>query len=383
MMLNYRFEIFPNEEQKSTLHSWVNLCRQQYNSALLDKQRAYQKNKKNLMKSDLSALLTLSKKHHPYLKKVPSQPLQETLDRLGKAFDKFFKKEAGYPKVKKHKDYHSITFTQFGMSKQKDKKGKMHTVRRAVSFGKGGKLLISKLGLMDIRLHRKLDGKVKQVIIKRQNGRWFAIFCVERQADPPQAFHQASETAGIDVGINKFAVLSNGEEIPNPGFLRKEEKKLIRAQKKLSRKKKGSSNWQKQVARMQKLHARVANQRKDFLHKAAFRLANTYSVVCVEDLNIRNLVKNRKVSKSIHDAGWGMFRQFLAYKCERNGGQLVKVKPHFTTQDCSDCGKRVKKSLSIRTHACPDCGLVLDRDHNAALNIEKAGLVQIGLIPAI
>lgn len=138
--------------------------------------------------------------------------------------------------------------------------------------------------------------------------------------------------------------------------------------------------WQKQVARLQKLHAKVANQRKDFLHKTSFRLANTYSIICVENLNICNLEKNRKVSKSIHDAGWGIFRQLLAYKCELNGGQLVKVKPHFTTQDCSGCSKRVKKSLSVRMHACPDCGLVLDRDHNAALNIEKAGLAQIGLI---
>lgn len=235
---------------------------------------------------------------------MPSQPLQETLDRLGKAFDQFFKKEVRYPKLKKHKDYHSITFTQFGISKQKDKKGKIHTVRRAVSFGKEGKLFISKLGLVDICLHRKLDGKVKQVIIKRQNERWFAIFCVERQADPPQAVHQASKTAGIDVGIKKFAVLSNGKEILHPDFLCKEEKKLKRAQKKFSRKKKGSSNWQKQADRLQKLHAKVANQLKDFLHKTEFRLTNTYSIICVEDLNIRNLVKNRKVSKLIYDAGW-------------------------------------------------------------------------------
>ncbi|WP_375337617.1 RNA-guided endonuclease InsQ/TnpB family protein [Domibacillus sp. PGB-M46] len=114
-----------------------------------------------------------------------------------------------------------------------------------------------------------------------------------------------------------------------------------------------------------------------------FRLTNTYSVICVEDLNIHNLVKNRKLSKSIHDTGCGMFRQFLVYKCERDSGQLVKVKPHFTTQDCSNCGKRVKKSLSVRTHVCPDCGLVLDRDYNAASNIEKAGLIQIGFIPVI
>lgn len=127
MMLNYRFEIFPNEEQKSNLPSWVNLCRQQYNFALLDKQRAYQKNKKNLTKSDLSALLTQSKKYLPCPKKVPFQPPQETLDRLGKAFDQFFKKEARYPKVKTHKDYHFITFTQFILIKR-------ITIRIALDF---------------------------------------------------------------------------------------------------------------------------------------------------------------------------------------------------------------------------------------------------------
>jgi len=141
--------------------------------------------------------------------------------------------------------------------------------------------------------------------------------------------------------------------------------------------KKGSSNWKKQCKRLNKIHSKVSNQRKDFLHKLSYQISNTYGVVCVENLKVKNMVKNRHLAKSIHDAGWGMFRSFLTYKCERNGGLLVKVKPHYTSQDCSGCGNTVKKSLSIRTHVCPKCGLVLDRDHSAAINIEKAGLEQI------
>ena len=141
--------------------------------------------------------------------------------------------------------------------------------------------------------------------------------------------------------------------------------------------KKGSSNWKKQCKRLNKIHSKVSNQRKDFLHKLSYQISNTYGVVCVENLKVKNMVKNRHLAKSIHDAGWGMFRSFLTYKCERNGGLLVKVKPYYTSQDCSGCGNTVKKSLSIRTHVCPKCGLVLDRDHSAAINIEKAGLEQI------
>ena len=378
-VLNYLFEIFPTEEQSNTLHKWVDICRQQYNSALLDKERFYEKTGKNYTKAQLQKQLTLDKKNHPILKEVPSQPLQEVFFRIEKAYKNFFRKDAKYPKIKKHRDYSSITFTQFGMSKQKSK-GKFCTVRRAVSFGKGGKLLISKLGLIDINMHRKIDGKVKQVIIKRKSNRWFAIFSVEKRAEALGSIN-LNKTIGIDVGINKFAVLSNGESFQNPKFLSKAEKRLKQQQKRLSRMKKGSSNWKKQLLKVQKIHMKVANQRKDFLHKLSYLISNTYGVVCVENLQIRNMVKNRRLSKSIHDVGWGMFRLFLDYKCERNGGQLVKVPPAFTTQDCSSCGKRVKKSLSVRTHICPSCGLILDRDENAALNIEKTGLSTIGLSP--
>ncbi|MED2737047.1 transposase [Bacillus toyonensis] len=376
MLLNYKFEIYPTEEQQHTLERWINICRQQYNSALLDKQRYYKQNKQDFTRSELQKKQTLDKKIYNFLKEVPSQPLQEVFVRLEKAYKKFFKKDAGYPKIKSHKEYRSITLTQFGMFKYKKKDGSYGTGRRMCSLTKGGKLLISKLGAINIKWHRKLDGRVKQVVIKHQGNRWFATFCVEKHVNQG-IICDANKTTGIDVGINKFAVLSNGEEVQNPTFLRKNEHKLKRAQRKQSKMKKGSKNWYKQVAKVQQIHMKITNQRRDFLHKLSFRLTNTYGVICVEDLKIKNMVHNRHLAKSIHDAGWGMFRKLLNYKAERNGGRLVLVKPHYTSQNCSTCEKTVKKSLSVRTHVCKHCGTVLDRDHNAAINIEKAGLAQI------
>ena len=187
----------------------------------------------------------------------------------------------------------------------------------------------------------------------------------------------SSEPIGIDVGLNKFAVLSNGEEIDNPRHLRKKEKALQKAQRRLSKMKRFSNNWKRQLHKVQKIHLKVANQRKDFLHKASYRLAKVHSMICVEDLNIRNMVKNKRLAKSINDAGWGTFRQMLHYKSEKCGGVFIVVSPQYTTQDCSSCGNRVRKSLSIRTHICKSCGTILDRDLNAAMNIKHAGLATI------
>jgi putative transposase len=380
MLLNYKFEIYPTIEQQEKLNLWISFCRQQYNSALLDKSNAYENKTINFNRKMMQSQLTLDKKVFSFLKEMPSQPLQEVFARLEKSFNNFFRKKTKYPKIKKYKDYNSLTFPQFGMGIQNQKNAKTglmnkRLVRRAISLGKRGNLLISKLGLIPMVRHRNIDGKVKQVVIKRQGNKWFAIFCVERHVT--SVVSNIIKMTALDVGINKFAVLANGEEIQNPKFLRKEEKKLKKAQQKLSCKVKGSNNFKKQVTKVQQIHKKVANQRKDFLHKQSFCLSKDYNLIFVEDLKITNMVKNRKLAKSIHDAGWGMFRDFLTYKLTNNGGQLIKVKPHYTSQDCSSCGTRIKKSLSIRTHICTNCGLVLDRDHNAALNIQKIGLSQM------
>ena len=368
MLLNQKYELFPTEDQKEILDCWLQYCRQTYNAALLDKQRKYKQSKTIYNRFDMQRQLKLDKIKHVFLKGIPSQPLQEVFIRLDKSFSKFFRKEARYPKIKKYKDYNSMTFPQFGF-----KKGSNH--RYAASFSKNGKLRLSKLGEIAMNMHREVDGPIKQLIVKRQGNRWYAIFCVERQA-LPQSINK-NRAVGIDVGLNKYAVLSNEVSFENPRFLTKTEKKLKQAQRKLSKKKKSSSNFAKQVIKVQQLHEKVSNQRRDFLHKLSYRLSKEYSIIAVENLNIRNMVKTKRLSKSIADAGWGMFRDMLTYKCEREGGLLIKVEPAFTTQDCSSCGTRVKKSLSIRTHICKKCGIILDRDHNASLNILKKGLTQL------
>ncbi|MDM5189890.1 transposase [Bacillus sp. DX4.1] len=368
MLLSQKYEIFPTKEQKETLDRWLQYCRQTYNSALLDKQRKYKENKQSYTRSDMQKQQTIDKRTYPFLKEVPSQPLQEVFLRLKKAYDGFFCGDSKYPKLKKYKEYNSLTFPQFGL-----KPNGKH--RLAMSFSDNGKLYSTKLGEIDILLHRPIEGTIKQLIIKRQSKRWYAIFSVERQVVPSSI--DMANTIGVDVGLNKYAVLSNGTAFENPRFLRQKEKQLRKAQRNLSKKKKGSVNYNKQVERIRHLHEKVANQRKDCLHKLSYHLAQKYSVICMENLDIRNMVRNRKVAKSISDAGWGAFRGMLLYKCKKFGSLLVKVDPAYTSQDCSGCGNRVKKSLSIRTHICAKCGTVLDRDHNASLNILRKGLEQL------
>ncbi|WP_087973682.1 RNA-guided endonuclease InsQ/TnpB family protein [Oceanobacillus rekensis] len=368
MLLNQKYEIYPSDEQREQLDRWISYCRQAYNSALLDKQRKYKQSKESYTRFAMQKQLKLDKSKIPFLKKIPSQPLQEVFIRLDKAFVYFFRKQANYPRLKKYKDYNSITFPQFGF-----KPNSHH--RYAASFATNGNLQLSKLGQIPIHLHRPIDGTIKQLIIKRQGTRWYAFFSVERQVYPAPI--NRNLVIGIDVGLDKYAVLSDGRSFDNPRFLRQTEKKLKRAQKKLSQQKRGSANYKKQVIKIRKLHEKVANQRRDTLYKWSHNLTKYYSVIAVENLNIRNMVKNKHLAKSISDAGWGMFRNMLSYKCERNGGLLIRVNPEFTTQDCSECGTRVKKSLSIRTHICKSCGTILDRDHNASLNILRKGLEQL------
>ena len=182
-----------------------------------------------------------------------------------------------------------MTFPQFGFNKKGN--------RYAMCFSENGKLFNTKLGEVDIQFHRPLEGTIKQLIIKRQGEKWYAIFCVERQVYSPSLDH--SKAIGVDAGLNKYAVLSNGLEYENPRFLRKKEKQLKKAQHKLSKRKKDSANYIKQVQRVRELHEKVANQRHDFLHKLSYHLSKDYSIIAVENLNIRNMVKNRKRAENI------------------------------------------------------------------------------------
>ena len=202
------------------------------------------------------------------------------------------------------------------------------------------------------------------------SGKWYACFSCIVEAQPGE---KPFEDVGIDVGLNSYAVLSDGTRFENPWLYRKSEKRLARLQRGLSRKERGSRNWVKAKTKVAWLHEQILNRRNDFLHKASRKIADAYETVYVEDLKIGNMVKNRHLAKSISDAGWGRFMGMIAYKAESAGGRVIQVNPRNTTQNCSQCRELVKKSLSDRIHECPHCGLKMDRDHNAALNILARG----------
>jgi putative transposase len=233
------------------------------------------------------------------------------------------------------------------------------------------RLSLSKIGDIRIRLHREIQGQIKTLTVKRMpSGKWYACFSCVVEAQPRE---KPFEDVGIDVGLYSYAVLSDGSRIKNPRFYRKEEKRLGLLQRGLSRKVRGSRNWVKAKTRVARLHEKIGNRRTDFLHKASRKIADAYETVYVEDLRITNMVRNHCLAKSISDAGWGRFIGMIAYKAESAGGQLIRVNPRNTTQECFRCRQQVKKTLSERIHVCPHCGLVMSRDHNAALNILARG----------
>lgn len=362
---NYKFRLYPNKEQESKLLEWLDTCRWIYNTALAQRKEAWEREKKSITRVEQQIWLKEAKKTDARLKRIHSQVAQEVLFRVERAFAAFFRRvksgeTPGYPRFKGKGRYKSLTFTQFG-------KGK------GASF-QDGKLKLSKVGLIKIRLHREIPGTIKTVIVKRDAvGRWWAVFAVEIEF-PQQQTHTGS-AVGLDAGLEKFATLSDGSTIENPRHLRKTEERLKHAQRELSRKEKGSRNRERARRELAKLHAKVRNQRLDFLHKQSRKLVNTYSLIAVEELNIKGMAKNHHLAKSISDAGWGEFMAMLEYKAEEAGAKLVKVNPSGTSQECSGCGMTVPKELSERVHCCPYCGLTLDRDVNAARNILKRALV--------
>jgi putative transposase len=280
--------------------------------------------------------------------------LQNISKRIRDAYHGFLARrdaglKAGRPRYKSADRYKSMTYPQSGFKVE------------------GDMLVLSKIGSMRIRLHRPPGGDVKTLTVKRMpSGKWFAVFCCKAEAQPKEKPH---EDVGIDLGLECFAALSDGTRIENPRYYRGSERRLAHLQRCLSRKERGSRNHMRARLRVARLHERVENRRSDFLHKASRAVADSYGTVYVEDLKIRN----HRLAKSISDAGWGRFVRMLCYKEEESGGRVVLVDPRGTSQRCSGCGEAVIKSLSVRLHECPYCGLVLDRDLNAARNVLEIG----------
>lgn len=235
---------------------------------------------------------------------------------------------------------------------------------------------LSKIGVVKAIVHRRIDGKIKNCTIRRQNGKWFACFAIEVESVP---LASNGEAVGIDVGLSSFATLSTGDQIPNPRFYRKDEKALAKAQRRMSKFDKSTKERRKARKVVARIHERIRNRRHNFVHQEARKIVNRFDTIAVEKLNVKNMQANHCLAKSIGDASWTMFRTVLANKAASAGRQYAKIHPAFTSQDCSGCGLRAKKKLSERWHFCPACGTSLDRDENAARNILAQGLLSFGI----
>ena len=356
MLKTYKYRLEPTRKQIEKLDWMLETCRILYNSCLVDRNRHYEETKQGLSRIDQQRLLVQDKKNLPFLKEVHSQVLQDVLFRVEKAYKTFFRRlkerngKAGYPRFKPSGRYDSITYTQSGFEIDKD-----------------NKLKLSKIGHIKFKQHRNINGVIKTCNIKKEIDKWYVCFSVEyAPIKKPVPYKQI----GIDAGIKSFAVLSNGETLDNPKYLVESEEKIIKKQKRLSSKKKGSNNRKKARITVAKLHKKVSNRRNDFQHKQSRRLVDNYGYIAVEDLQIKNMVKNHNLSKSIHDAGWGQFVSFLTYKAEEAGCYVEKVNPRNTSKTCSVCGYINKElKLSDREWLCPVCYANHDRDINAAVNI--------------
>ena len=355
---NFRYRIYPSQKQIIRLNETISDCCFIYNKLLEIKINAYKTDRTNLTQFDLGKLTK------NFDVPVHSQVKQNISKRINDAFNHFFRRvkekkgKAGFPRFKSLNKYKSITYPQSGFK-----------------FISNKKIFVSKVGNIPIVLHRVPKGKLKTFTIKKTALGWFAIFSCSDV--PIENIEIKDNHIGIDVGIESFAVLSDGTQIKNPKFLRKSEKKLAKLQRRMSRKKKGSANRRKARFKVAILHQTIFNQRQDFLHKTSFTLIKQFKVISVEKLQIKNMIKNHYLAKSISDASWGFFVQMLSYKVERTGGQLIKVNPRNTSKTCSRCGNIQDTPLANREFKCLKCGFVCHRDLNASLNIDRAGQVLI------
>src|SRR5260370_4923789 len=357
----YKYRIYPTDEQKRMLARTFGCCRFVYNWALRQKTDAFYKEQQRLYYKDLSEALTQLKKQPDYswLNEVSSVPLQQALRHLDKAFLNFFEGRAEYPKFKKKRHQQSSTYTC-----------------NAFKWD-GHSLTLAKMDEpLTIVWSRPLPDGAKPssvTITKDCADRYFVSILVEEDIShlPPTA-----SSLGADLGLKSFVVLSTGEAIGNPTFLRKDEKQLAKAQRRHAKKQKGSKNRGKARKKVGGIHARIRDRRRDFLHKLSTRLIRENQTICVETLAVKNMVKNHALAKAISEVGWSEFVSQLEYKAQWYGRTLVKIDKWYpSSKRCFDCGHLLDSlSLETRHWVCPECGVAHDRDVNAARNIHVAGL---------
>jgi putative transposase len=367
----FLYRMYPTKKQETTLISWLKLLCETYNAALQERRDAYRMAGTSIGFSHQCAELPACREVRPDLASVPSQVLQDAVKRVDLAFNGFFRRCAagekpGYPRFKSRVRYDSMTFKQYGNS-------------FSVESGKKdrGTLKLAKLGQVTMVMHRSLQGTPKSAIVKRTpTGKWFVSICCEEVPEP--VVPESDQEVGIDVGLKTFAYLSDGTTIENPRFFRAEEKTLAKAQRKREKAPKKSPERKKLTKRCARIHERTKNRRKNFAHQESHKIVKQHGLIAVEALVVRNMVKNPTLAKSITDASWSLFFTHLQAKAEEAGRMLVRVNPAYTSQRCSCCGHMQQMPLSVRLYECPQCGLVMDRDHNGSVNILEDALKAVG-----
>jgi putative transposase len=358
----YKYQLMPTPTQEKVLEEVLWRCRELYNAGLEERKTAWEKCGAAVTFAMQSAQLPGIKDERAEYRDINAQVLQDVLHRLDKTYQAFFRRvktgeKPGYPRFHGRDRYNCFTYPQVG-----DHGG---------AALDGGVLNLSKIGRIRIRLHRPLEGVPKTITICREADGWFA--CVSCTDVPMQPLPATGQETGIDLGIEAFATLSDGTRIFHPGWYRKAERALKTAQRRVSRRKQGSNRRRKAVKLLAKAHQKVKRQRRDFHHKTALALVRANDTIYHENLQPANMVKHHHLATSISDAGWGAFLTILTDKAACAGRGIIGVNPAYTSRICSGCGVMVAKGLSVRWHACPECGTSLHRDHNAAKNRERAG----------
>jgi putative transposase len=363
---SYKYKLKPTTEQERLLDENLWHCRQLYNAGLEQRIWAYRKCGVTVTRYQQETELKDIRAKMPEYAAIHSHVLQDVLARLDKTYQAFFRRvkagqTPGFPRFQARNRYHSFTYKEFGNGAQLDHRF----------------LVLSKIGRLAVRWSRPLEGTPKTVTLSHEPDGWYVIFsCTEV---PEQPAPLTGKETGIDVGLKVFLITADGLVVENPRHLRHAEKQLAKAQRRCSKRQKSSHRRKKAAQWCAKRYQTVKRQRADFQHKVARQLVQTYDTIYLEDLQVANMVRNHHLAKSISDAGWAQFRSILAFKAACAGKRVIAVPTQYTSQDCSGCGERVPKGLSVRTHVCPSCGLVLDRDENAARNIFWAGQALRGL----
>ena len=350
----YKFRLFPNKEQHEYFAKCFGCVRFIYNKMLADRMEHYKKTGKYLNNTPAQY-----KSEHSWLKAVDSLALANAQLNLNKAYNNFFRDPSvGFPKFKSRKKnrFSYTTNNQDGTIGIKD-----------------GYIKLPKLKtLVKIKQHRDIEGEIKSCTIsKAPSGKYYISILTETEIEK---LPKSNSKVGIDVGLKDFAVLSNSKVYENPKHLRKSEKRLVKLQRNLSRKQKGSKNRAKARLKVAKLHEKIYNQRKDFLHKVSSEIISENQAIVIEDLRVKNMLQNHRLAKSISEASWSMFRSMLSYKANWYGRQLIIAPSNYaSSQLCSSCGNKSDqtKNLGCRTYKCPVCNLEIDRDYNASLNLLK------------